>query len=90
MTAKEAKEKFIEIAENNNSVNFYGYMYGYAEPDEKILDMTVSLDSISKQGDSFFYIWGYPGPDYNEYRFEDYGITWAFEMKDFMEVKNDN
>lgn len=84
MTPTDAKKRFLELAsQNNGRVDFYGYMYGYAGPNEKILDMTVRKDALSKDGKSFFYFWGYPGPDYNQYSFSDYGKTWAFTMEDF-------
>jgi hypothetical protein len=28
------------------------------------------------------YIWGWPGPDYNFYKFSDYGETWAFTKEE--------
>lgn len=39
-----------------------------------------------KDEDAFYYIWGWPGPDVNIYKFEDYGKTWAFRKRDFQKI----
>lgn len=31
---------------------------------------------------SFTFVWGWPGPDWNDYRYDDYGVTWAFRKED--------
>lgn len=33
---------------------------------------------LTKNKDKLIYIWGYPGPDYDEYNLDNYGKTWAF------------
>lgn len=83
MGASEAKEKWLMMAQNDGVVSFYGCMYGYADVGEKILAMNVNLNDLSKTEECFFYIWGYPGPDFNTYEFSDYGKTWAFNIEDF-------
>ena len=73
---------------------FYGTMYGqdivhiggingrYSELD-RVIEISKSKLELTKNNDGFIFIWGMPGPDYNIYWFKDYGITWAFELKDF-------
>ena len=36
--------------------------------------------SLSDDRSSIYHIYGMPGPDYEIFRFEDYGITWAFTI----------
>lgn len=77
--------------------SIFGYMYG--EPlktilinnGEKILekDEIIEINKnnliLGKNGDCFIYIWGFPGPDGNIYKFEDYGRTWAFTKEEIKE-----
>lgn len=52
-------------------------------------DEVIHIDAplnISKHKDAFFYRWGWPGPDINKYKFEDYGITWAFSAEEIQDV----
>ena len=93
MTANEAREKWLQIAHDNNGVvSFYGFMYGSPkvkiitidgeiEENDQIIDMQTSEDCISKSGNYFLYVWSFP--DSNMYFFEDYGKTWAFCIEDF-------
>ena len=37
---------------------------------------------LGKDNDCLIFVWGWPGPDANIYRFEDYGVTWAFTKKE--------
>jgi len=90
MTPEEAKAEFIRRGKQVGKVEFYGRMYGRVE--DKILNMCVNSKpplgiNFNKIGDYeyFSYIWGWPGPDYNNYFFRDYGKTWAFTMSDFKE-----
>lgn len=67
----------------------YAYMYGspYLNfGDHKEVDKIVFLDKDELRiGDnSFTYIWGWPGPDYNVYEFADYEKTWAFREYDIV------
>lgn len=59
----------------------------YGEPyigkqKDKIIEIEKEDCSLSKDGNSLIYIWGYPGPDYNIYYFKDYGRTWAFSREE--------
>ena len=68
------------------SSKFYGTMYGgaYGKHEwDKIIEIDKKEIKFCKNADAFYYIWGWPGPDANLYYFKDYGITWAFNIKDF-------
>lgn len=81
---------YEQIAEGLRSAkSVFGYMYGkqyvidsssrrlYAD---RLIDINVS--EIEIYPDKFVYTWGWPGPDYNIYRFMDYGKTWAFTREE--------
>lgn len=86
-----------KILEWYNTVNpndkIYGFMYGYPtinicrhgttyqEPD-KIISISKLDLKLSKNQDCFIFIWGWPGPDANLYKFKDYGVTWAFSEEE--------
>ena len=81
MTNQEIIKKYYSPQINN----IYGYMYAsenqrYGE----IISINKNDLKISKFGDSFIYIWGWPGPDYNIYYFKDYGYTWAFDKEELI------
>jgi len=59
----------------------YGYLYGCRK--EKI--SFISKKSLHVWSDALVEVWGWPGPDYTKYKFEDYGKTWAFSMDDFVD-----
>ena len=66
----------------------YIYAYMYASKNHRygeIIKINKKELKISVSGDSFIYIWGWPGPDYNIYYFEDYGYTWAFKKEELNE-----
>lgn len=71
------------LARLSDSEYIYGYMYGrkcgYARLDKIIQIKTKSL-RIWEEG--MVYVWGWPGPDYNLYRYDDYGKTWAFSKEE--------
>ena len=93
MTPEEARAEFIRRVKENKRVDFFGRMYGTHDKSDKIIDMNIhegpsvfdiKFDDVEKW-DYFTYIWGWPGPDCNNYFFRDYGETWAFSMEDFKE-----
>lgn len=59
---------------------FYGRLYG---PNDKIIEIDKRLLHLNGTGDSFYYVWHWPGPDVTIYKFSDYGKTWAFSLEDF-------
>lgn len=71
-----------------NIGGIYGYMYGKRIPstpiDKDIIFIEQKQLIIGKNADCFGYIWGYPGPDCNIYKFEDYGKTWSFDKNDLI------
>lgn len=58
----------------------WGEMFGRhrTNPNAVILKLKKEELRESKDGMGLIYIWGWPGPDYNFYKFSDYGETWAF------------
>lgn len=45
----------------------------------KTKDLDWSFDH-----NSFVYVWGYPGPDYNLYTIKTYGKGWAFSKEEIL------
>ena len=79
MTKEEAIVKLNKVG------YIYGYMYGRPlENNKEILQINAAGLNIWDSG--FCFVWGWPGPDYNLYKYEDYGKTWAFTKE---EVKED-
>ena len=58
----------------------YGGEYGSSEPNSELVHITSS--EVSKTDGSLIYVWGMPGPDYNRYKPEDYGKTWALTKEE--------
>ena len=75
---KDVKALFESLPDDST---IYGTMYG--QRNDKIVEFKKTYVEYESGDDSFIYIWGWPGPDYNVYRFADYGKTWAFSMNDF-------
>ena len=83
MNQKEILQKYEQCN------HIYGYMYGsptivvygpngrIEEPD-KVIQIEKQDITLGKDKDCLIFIWGWPGPDANIYKFKDYGITWAF------------
>jgi hypothetical protein len=88
MTNNEILDKY-----NSKEINcIYGFMYGHKYintfdkgliPD-KIIKINKKDLQLGIKNDCFVYVWGYPGPDANIYKFEDYGETWAFTKKELI------
>lgn len=69
------------------STKFYGTMYGnpyWKYEWDKIIEIEKKDIKICANADAFYYVWGWPGPDANFYYFKDYGITWTFNINDFI------
>lgn len=84
MESNEIRRKFY-----SPSTKFYGRMYGTTSPNDEIVEIDKRKIKFTLNGDAFYFVWGWPGPDWNLYRFIDYGITWAFDMADFKEEKEE-
>ena len=49
--------------------------------EEQILEIKTKELIWAKDEQSFFWIWGYPGPDFNTYDISTYGKGWAFDRE---------
>ena len=79
----DVKRLFEEkIAAVDKELKLFGRMFGRME--DRVVDIGVIDRWIIDDESGFVYIWGAPGPDYNTYRFIDYGRTWAFTPDDFI------
>lgn len=50
--------------------------------DADLVKIKTSKLKWAKDRQKFFYRWGGPGPDFNEYTAEEYGDTWAFTAEE--------
>ena len=82
-------KQIFEKYESESVKSIFGYMYGMPFIDifkngqllhekDRIIEIRKEHLELGANGTSFVYVWGMPGPDYNIYKFSDYGITWAF------------
>lgn len=69
------------------------YVTMYGENLEKT-DNKVDICSLYKSklrvwdDTGMYYIWGWPGPDFNVYYFEDYGKSWALTKEELLKYPN--
>lgn len=61
-----------------NFVNFYSV-------EEQIVPIKTSSVRWNPTKTLFYYIWGWPGPDYNMYDADNYGKTWAFTKEELLQ-----
>ena len=63
----------------------YSLMYGYRNKNSDIEDDIVRINTAelewSKDKTKFYFVWGWPGPDFNTYTREDYLRTWALSKQ---------
>ena len=77
----DVKRLFEEkTAQNDGKIMICGQ---FDRLNDKVIEMEIIQQWIADDGCGFLYIYGFPGPDYCEYRFIDYGHTWAFTRDDF-------
>ncbi len=77
----DVKRLFEEKAsQNNDKIMIFGQ---FDRLNNKVIEMEIIKQWVSDDGCGFLYIYGFPGPDYCEFRFVDYGYTWAFTLEDF-------
>lgn len=69
-------DEIIEWFNSNEDGSITGGMYGGMLSNDTPIKINKSDLIMSRDKDAFYYLWGYQGPDYTEFRFEDYGITW--------------
>lgn len=90
-------DEILKWWQSNDNRPIYGYMYGYpyvysVEKDgsywrkDRVIQIEKKKIELGRNKDCFIFVWGGPGPDFNIYRFPDYGITWAFSED---EISND-
>lgn len=83
----------IEKYESKDVKSIFGYMYGNPYVDvcrngntvqqkDRIIEIKKESLHMSRNRDGLIFIFGSPGPDFNHYKFSDYGITWAFTRKE--------
>lgn len=53
---------------------------------KQIVDIATSELRWSIDRKTFFYIWGWPGPDYNTYTEQTYGKGWAFTEDEIVQA----
>ena len=53
----------------------------YGKPGDKTIK--VSPKTLTLGSDKFIFQWGFPGPDFNVYYYDDYGRTRAFKENEF-------
>lgn len=86
-----SKEEAVKILEKQGYI--FGYLFG--EPyvnvtsladntEKKVKDKVIKIEGSKLEilEDCFAYVWGWPGPDVNYYRFSRYGYNWSFDEKD--------
>lgn len=78
MEISEIKRRFY-----SPNTRFYGRMYGSTSVDDEIIEINKKEIRFAASGDGFIFVWDWPGPDWNFYKFVDYGKSWAFDMRDF-------
>lgn len=82
--------EIIERYSSPSTTSFYGRMYGNEyisvvdggkerREKDKIIEIRKESASFNVKYRNICFVWGFPGPDYNLYRFDDYGKTWAFD-----------
>ncbi len=81
------KEKLIKWFNEKNTVPIYGLQYGHRTQypiEEDIIEIPSYSLFLSLGKDCFGYVWGWPGPDWNKYKFEDYGKTFSFDKEELI------
>ena len=92
---KAAKAYGIEIMFENfkGMVMSHDYIYSlmyspqkvnFRTLEEQIIKIDTSRLDWYGDGTGFYYIWGWPGPDANEYNLDTYGRGWAFTKEEII------
>ena len=84
-----AETTLYNIVERHDKI--YSLMYSpqrvyWTDLQDQIIKIKTSELEWSKDHNTFFYIWGWPGPDYNRYTFDTYGKGWAFTKKEIIKA----
>ena len=74
--------------EVNKHKEIYSLMYSPAKTSDPIEEQIISISTSrldwNDEKTEFFYVWGWPGPDYNTYSKETYGKGWAYTKKEII------
>jgi len=73
----------------------YVTMYGMHKSKDRIIEIKNTeiykfVFNWGDEGPAFIYLWGWPGPDGNVYRIDDYGETWAFSKEELKVTNSEN
>ena len=87
------EQEILEWYYSDDCSPIYAYMYGKPWINvcnrlerDRVIDIEKKELKLGADKNCFIFVWGYPGPDYNVYNFEDYGITWAFKEEEIVPV----
>lgn len=82
-SAKKEDVDIYDLVMKNEYI--YGLMYGCRNKNSDIEDDIVRINTAelewSKDKTKFYFVWGWPGPDFNTYTREDYLRTWALSKQ---------
>lgn len=86
--------EILEWFEDESDGEIYAHMYAEQymkepgrDPEKtKIISIKKRDLTLSKDKDAFFHAYGWPGPDYEIFFFNDYGVTWAFKEEDIKKM----
>ena len=56
----------------------------YEPIESQIIEIQTKQLEWTKDDLSFYFVWGYPGPDYNKYSQETYGKGWAYTKEEII------
>ena len=77
------KNFYIEVMKHDY---IYSLLYSpnriHDSLDKQIITINTDCLDCFKDQTGFFYVWGWPGPDYNEYTADTYGKGWAFTKEE--------
>lgn len=54
--------------------------------ESQLVEIEVSKLEWARHHNTFFYVWGWPGPDYNMYTWDTYGKGWAFTKEEIIKA----
>lgn len=77
----EAMKVLQDAAERAAKGGFYGTMHGQPYHDGMQI-IHVKPNEAQLDGKGLYYVWGWPGPDFNRYFLSDYGKTWALTKEE--------
>lgn len=72
----EAMKVLQDAAERAVNDGFFGTIYGQPYNDGMQI-IHIEPNEAQLDGIGLYYVWGWPGPDFNRYYLYDYGRTWA-------------